>query len=35
MAIVGIAVDFGSLRSRQRRAAPEPDAFRSGQVGAS
>ena len=35
MVIVGIAVDFRSLSSRERRAAPEPRASRSGQVSAS
>jgi hypothetical protein len=35
MAIVGIAVDFGSLRSRERRAELEPETSRSGQVSTS
>jgi hypothetical protein len=35
MAIVGIAVDFASLRFRKRRAELEPETTRSGQVSAS
>ena len=35
MAIVGIAIDFGSLRFRKRRAGPEGETSRTGQVGAS
>ncbi len=35
MAIVGIAVDFGNLSFRKRRAGPDPETSRSGQVSAS